>query len=186
MTSILQKIDDDPITRIKTGDRKYLRSLYDENRDAFVQWVKGQYGTDQDLAMEIYQSAFTALYYNVREGKITELKSQLKTYLFAIGRNQLRDRYKLEKKYIDVPENFASHVEADHNVMDKYDRHHLKTKVGRLLDKIGEPCRTVLRLYYYNHYSMEAIAAHMNYKTEQVAAKRKFLCLKQLREMMPG
>lgn len=184
MNVVQMPVSEDPIQRIRKGDRVFLKSLYDVNREPFIAWVKKHYGTDRDLATEVYQSAFTALYYNVREGKLIEFKSKISTYLFAIGRNQLRDRYKLEKKYSDTPMEGLTNEAIDHSLVDKYENHHLKEKIKKLLATIGDPCKTVLKLFYYKHYSMEAIAAHMNYKTEQIAAKRKFLCLKQLRELI--
>ena len=41
---------------------------------------------DQDEAAEVYQKAFTIFYFNIRDGKLTELSASLETYLFGIGK----------------------------------------------------------------------------------------------------
>ena len=53
-----------------------------------------------------------------------------------------------------------------------------------LLQKIGEPCKTVLDLFYLQGYALDAIAVEMEYKNEQVVAKRKFICLQQMRNLL--
>ncbi|NND32162.1 MAG: sigma-70 family RNA polymerase sigma factor [Saprospiraceae bacterium] len=184
MALIDEQLEQNTIERIKLGDRVFLKDLYQRHRQEFTTWVKRQYRVDESYAAETYQNAFTALYYNVREGKLQVLTSQIKTYLFAIGRNQLRDRLKSDRKFVDLSEDFEFQGVADHDIMEKYEKSHIKDLVSKLLIKIGEPCETVLKLYYFKHFSMEAIAAHMNYKSEQIAAKRKFICLKQIREIM--
>jgi RNA polymerase sigma-70 factor (ECF subfamily) len=184
MTTSNLTADHDAISSIKSGNRVFLKHLYEKHRSEFVTWLKKTYGVDLDLATEIYQRAFTALYYNVREGKLVVLTSSIKTYLFAIGRNQLRDRYKSEKKYQESIDGFEEVLESDDSIMNKYEQNELKEKITALLERIGEPCNTVLQLYYFQHFAMDAIAQRMNYKTEQIAAKRKFLCLKQIRDII--
>ena len=172
------------VSEIKSGNRILLKKLYDGHRKEFIQWVKKQYGIDEEHGKEIYQKAFTALYYNVREGKLETLTSSLKTYLFSIGRNQLKDHLKEEKKFAGTLDHQSDAQAIDYGIMKKYEENDLKEIVRKLLERIGEPCKTVLELYYFKHYSMESIARHMNYKSEQIAAKRKFICLKQMRSLM--
>ncbi len=176
--------ENNKLLQIQKGDRKLLKKLYEEYRSAFIAWTKKRYDVNDDLASEIYQKAFIAFYYNIREGKITALKSSLKTYLFAIGRNQLRDQFKMNKKFVDQPESADHDMPVDASVMKKYEQQDLKEKISQLLNTIGEPCRTVLTLFYFRHFSMEAIAEYMDYSSRTVAAKRKFICLKQLRGLI--
>ncbi|MDH3244560.1 MAG: sigma-70 family RNA polymerase sigma factor, partial [Saprospiraceae bacterium] len=142
------------------------------------------YNLDKIKAVEIYQEAFTALYYNVREGKLVRLTSSLKTYLFAIGKNILRDHFKREKRFRHGSDEWQVAEQLDHSIMEKYEQSDMKELVDIALKKIGEPCKTVLKLFYFRHFSMDAIAKELNYKTEQIAAKRKHICLKQMRTLV--
>ena len=39
-------------------------------------------------------------------------------------------------------------------------------------------------MFYLKGYALDAIAGEMNYKSDQIAAKRKFICLKQMRVLL--
>ena len=169
---------------IRIGTKDVLKKLYDDYREMFGKWAKNHYGCSEEEAGEAYQRAFITLYYNVKNGKLTELKSSIKTYLFAVGKNVLREQFKDKHAKMLPLEEEIYQQQIDASIMDQYEDNHTKSLVKRLLDRIGEPCKTVLDLFYFKQYSMEAIAAHQNYKTEQIAAKRKFICLKQLRALL--
>ena len=170
--------------QIRIGTKEVLKKLYDDYREMFGKWAKNHYGCSEEQAAEAYQRAFITLYYNVKNGKLTELNSSIKTYLFAVGKNMLREQFKDKHARMLPIEEEIYQQQIDTSIMQQYDEHHEKNLVKRLLDRIGEPCRTVLELFYFKQFSMEAIAAHMGYKTEQIAAKRKFICLKQLRGLL--
>lgn len=174
------------IDKINSGGRKYLQELYDTYRKEFIKWAVKYYRLDEDIAVEIYQQTFIVFYYNIKEGKLTELKSSLKTYLFAIGKNLMKDHFKSKQKFVNTPESNLAAAGLDNSILDKYEDLGLKETIKEYLHKIGEPCKTVIELYYFKHYSMDAIANRLNYKTEQIVAKRKFICLKQLKTLMKG
>jgi RNA polymerase sigma-70 factor (ECF subfamily) len=172
------------LNKIRTGERKFLRQLYEEHRQAFGVWIIKTYRCDEDMAAEVYQQAFTTLYYNVKEGKLNKLTSSLKTYVFAIGRNLIRDHFKLSTRRQEIMEVAVDTGSIDNSIIDRYEQSALKETVKVLLEKIGEPCKTVLELFYLKGYALDAIAVEMNYKSEHIAAKRKFICLKQMRELL--
>lgn len=172
------------IEKINAGDREILKKLYDQHRGSFGFWAKKYYEISDDEIGEIYQKAFIALYYNVREGKLTELSSSLKIYLFSIGKNLLREQMKDRFRGMnDINEEvLAENIEV--TITDKYENEHNEVLVRSLLEKIGEPCKTVLESFYFRQFSTEAIANKMEYKTREIAAKRKFICLQQLRALL--
>ena len=172
------------LEQIKQGDRKFLQSLYDEHREEFLLWASKYYQCDEEIAAEVYQQSFISMYYNVKDQKLTELKSSIKTYLFAIGKNLLRDQFKIAQRRQEILEVAVETEEIDNSFFHKYEQSNMKEVVRRLLTKIGEPCKTVLDLFYFRGYAMDAIADHMQYKSQQIAAKRKFICLRQMRSLL--
>ena len=58
------------LDQIKSGDRKILKELYTTHRDPFGTWARKVYQIDDEMIGEIYQRAFTALYFNVKSGKL--------------------------------------------------------------------------------------------------------------------
>ena len=44
----------------------------------------------------------------------------------------------------------------------------------QILEEIGDPCKSILLMYYFRNFSMESIASRMGYKNEGIAKKKKF------------
>ncbi len=170
--------DDAIVTSIIEGRDDGLVHLYRTYRSEFSQWAITRYRVDTDLAYDAFQEAVIALRFNVINGKMQLQKSALKTYLFSIGKHQLFNRLK-KTKY--------EQGEAD---MMKYDQQvksagmELTARQILVRDqmmRMGEPCASILRMFYYLGYSMQVIAARMDYKNENVAKTQKMRCLKKLK-----
>lgn len=176
------------IEAIKRGDNKVLERLYNDNRQPFMVWVYQLYQCTEEDAVEIYQKAYTILYMNVRDGKLTELTSSVKTYLFSIGKNLVREKFRSKHNRTvnldDVSNTNAVQGQVDSGILDSYQEEHQKNMVQELLNEIGDPCQTLLKLMFIEGYSSEAVVHAMGYSDERVVRKRKSLCLKKLREMV--
>jgi len=185
---MLEKKDNQILDAIKKGDPKVLEELYDQIRQPFLIWASQQYQCDTEDAVEIYQKAYTILYMNVRNEKLTKLTSSIKTYLFSIGKNLFREKFRDKHNRLvnldDVSNTNAVNDQVDSNILDDYQDTHQKELVRHLLNEIGDPCKKLLELMFIQGYSAEAVVREMNYSDERVVRKRKSLCLKKLREMV--
>ena len=174
---------------IRLGDSKILEQLYKENRSVFTSWFIKYYDLSKEDAIEIYQNSFTIFYFNVRNGKITELNSSLKTYLFAIGKNLVKERnrsnIKKSKLNFDIEELHSENSSfIVGNILDDYIKLDQINFVRNLLEKIGDPCRKLLTLIFIKNYSYDSVVHEMNYSDERVARKRKSVCLKKMRDLV--
>lgn len=185
---MLEKNDNQLLEAIKKGDQRVLEQLYDQNRQPFLVWASQYYQCDNEDAVEIYQKAYTILYLNVRNEKLTQLTSSVKTYLFSIGKNLFREKFRDKHNKVvnidDVVNSDAINGLLDSNIMDEYNDTHQKQAVRQLLNEIGEPCKKLLELMFIDGYSAEAVVTEMGYSDERVVRKRKSLCLKKMREMV--
>ena len=59
-----------------------------------------------------------------------------------------------------------------------------KAEVMRLVGELGETCRKILLLFYYENLSMKEILEATDYENEQVVRNKKYKCLKQLEQMV--
>ncbi len=171
------------LEEIRDANQAQLKALYMDYRGEFGNWVTRYYNADADLAGEIYQQAFIAFYYNIRDGKVTRLSSSAKTYLFAIGKNIAREQLRDKARFVPEEEHINLD-EWDTSMEDSMEQHERQNTLRIVLEQMGDPCRTVLKRYYFDDYSMAAIAEEMQYKSEQIAAKRKFICLQQIRKLL--
>lgn len=180
--------DSSTLDAIKNGNPKVLEKLYDENRKPFIIWAIQLYSCAEEDAIEVYQKAYTILYMNVRNGKLVKLTSSIKTYLFSIGKNLFREKFRDKHNKLvnldDVSNTSAVLNQVDNNILDAYQKNHQKELVRQLLDEVGDPCRKLLQLMFIQGYSADAVVEEMGYSDERVVRKRKSLCLKKLREMV--
>jgi len=185
---MLEKNDNQILESIKRSEPKVLEKLYDDIRQPFLVWASQLYQCETEDAVEIYQKAYTILYMNVRNGKLTSLTSSVKTYLFSIGKNLFREKFRNKHNRLvnidDVSNTTSFNAEVDAHVLDAYESTHQKELVRKLLAEIGDPCSTLLELMFIKGYSAEAVVREMNYSDERVVRKRKSLCLKKMREMV--
>lgn len=170
------------IDKICSGDREVLNTIYREYRSEFISWVVKQYSCSQDEAKDVYQTSVLILYENIVNKKLTHLTSSVKTYLFSIGKNKIREFKKGQNRLISEPNESMFQVTNDER--DQQDMLEEQLKVAaESLDKLGDPCRQMLKHFYYDKLSMEQIAEKLNYKNKETAKNLKHKCLKRLRKI---
>ena len=64
------------------------------------------------------------------------------------------------------------------------DKREGKAEVIKLVGELGESCRKILLLFYYENLSMREILASTEYENEQVLRNKKYKCLKRLEQMV--
>ena len=169
------------INDIKNGNRKTLENIYTMYRKGFIEWTSATFRITSDQALDLYQQAFLSFYENVVKGKLDEVKSSIKTYLFAIGKYKVHELYRKQSRIrvinIEVPD--CEDVPGE----DPECNERLLELSKACLVKLGDPCKRILESYYYHRKSMQEIAGMMGYKNEETAKNQKYKCLLRLREM---
>jgi RNA polymerase sigma factor (sigma-70 family) len=175
--------DQQLLEKIKEGNDKGILELYRLYRDSFIHWAQQNYKIDEETAADVFQDTMVALHNNVAKGKLFELSSSLKTYLYAIGKNIIRKKLnKMEVISDQQEEQIADTLTIE--IVDNIALNERQQLVSSLLNTVGEPCRTILRLFYFKGFSMEAIARHLEYKNENVAKTQKLRCITTLKKML--
>lgn len=169
------------ITEIRSGNKQTLENIYTMYRKSFIEWTTKTCRISTDQALDLYQQTILTFYENIISGKLSQVKSNLRTYLFAIGKNKVYElhRYQLRTRSSD---NTMPECE-DRNSDEQGNSERLLELSKVCLERLGDPCRKVLESYYYQRKSMQEIAAWLGYKNEQTAKNQKYKCLLRLREM---
>ncbi|MGK7397262.1 MAG: RNA polymerase sigma factor [Candidatus Cyclobacteriaceae bacterium M3_2C_046] len=167
---------------IKAGDDQPLINIYKLYRQEFVTWALQRYKMDKDDAIDIFQDAIICFQRNIFQGKLEQLNSSLKTYLYGIGKNLIRDKMKKNKRMVK-----NHHIsEIDHiqypEVIESIYSHERSQLVFQIMKKVQEPCLSILKMFYYQSLSMKEIAEKLNYKNENVAKTQKLRCLNLLKK----
>lgn len=170
------------IARIKSGDPKALEKLYADYRTEFIQWGISVNHAEAEDAKDVYQQSVIILYENIVNGRLIEMKSNMKTYLFAIGKNKFAELNRKKKHTMAItPENSVDVTDTEDLSSEKTDQLILLSK--KALEKLGAPCKTLLELYYYHKRTMSEIAQSLGYKNEDSAKNQKYKCLNRLKEI---
>jgi RNA polymerase sigma-70 factor (ECF subfamily) len=185
------KIEKVLLEDLYSGREEVYIEIYRKYRDSFIRWTARNYSSDSDTASDCFQDAVIILLNNVKSGKLTRLDSDLKTYLFSVGKNILLKKYSLRKHETGLEEVLGENISIDAEwkggVTGPGDSDEQQDRKQRLIDKIAElavtmnePCRSILKHYYYENLSMEKIAEIMNYKNADTVKSQKVRCMKYL------
>jgi RNA polymerase sigma-70 factor (ECF subfamily) len=179
----LENIDDNIIKNIRDGDYKEVVTFYDRYKKDFVRWAIRKFPVTKDDALDIFQDTMIALLKNIRKGKIEKFDYSVKSYLFAIGRNLLLNKVKFEKRFDNEIDETTVEKIAQQLVVFPDNAEHYTHLIDQLMHKLGEPCYTILKLFYYHNYSLESVAREIGSKRANVARAQKARCIKNLKDM---
>ena len=170
------------LEKIKNGDSQEMAQIYSDYKDEFIGFMRNRYGCDQTEARDIYQMSILALQENIINGKLTELRSSIKTYLFAIGKNKFLETRNSNQRFLH---GYDFEVLKKSEELDK-EKQETEVKLGIVescLQEIGDPARSLLELYYYHGLSMEEIALKLGYKNSSTVKNLKYKFLNRLRKV---
>jgi RNA polymerase sigma factor (sigma-70 family) len=140
-------------------------------------------GGSRDDAKDIYQEALIILYRKVTGENFT-LTSQLGTYLFSVCRFLWLDEIRKRGK---IPTGRFSE-ETDYSFREDISKEIEKEKKLQLVEKaiasLGEKCRKILRLFYFDKKSMDEIAKLLGYNSENTAKNQKYKCLESAKKKL--
>ncbi|MGD1844386.1 MAG: RNA polymerase sigma factor [Salibacteraceae bacterium] len=180
------------MTTAPNTDEAWLAELREGSDEAFAQLYRAYFGMIHHLvinnsgseadAQDIFQDAVVVLYEKARDPEFV-LSAALKTYLYSICRNlwlkRLRNRQKKEKvKWIDYEPRMEVDVEPEPDMTERQ-----QSILNTCLEKLGDPCKTLLVEFYYHKTRMEEIARKLNYANAATAKNQKYKCLQRLRKM---
>ncbi len=171
------------IESIKSGSESELEAIYKKHRQEFIAWAMKSYGCSQEQANDAYQASMLIFYENIMKGKLTELSSSVKTYLFAVGRNKVMEQKRGARKMmvgIDAHESYLQDRKDDSEEVEQQEE--MLQLVENSMEELGDPCHSILKNYYYHKQSMDEIAQKMNYKNAETVKNLKYKCIKRLRK----
>lgn len=178
----------DIIKEIRLGNQKPLYDLYRMYRNDFVRWGIQHYSCNEAEAKDVFQEVVLSFYQNVVSGRLSELTGDIRTYLYSIGKYQLLNLIKKNKRTVT-----SSHLElinplndADYSMELKDEEQHNTEMVRQHLALLDEKSRRILEMYYLEGKNMEEIAKEVGYKNADVAKKKKYEVMKKLAVLVKG
>ena len=160
-----------------------IKYLYRLHFEVLSLYVINNNGSAAD-AEDIFQEVIIAFIHLVKNGKFRG-EAGIRTFLYAMNRNtwlnELKKRGRAgarERKYEmgnQEPEQPIDRVIANRET---------EKMLVDTMDQLGDTCKQVLLLFYYENRSMKEILATLHYENEQVVRNKKYKCLKKLEELV--
>ncbi len=179
---------------MKTNDQEkdLLEGLVANNTEAIETIYRDNYGAIQafiiknngypDDARDIFQEAMIVLFEKAKSSSFV-LSCQLQTYLYSVCR-------RLWLKKLQKQNRFNPSIETLHEtvaVEDEIGWHEKKDNdfkvMENALQKIGEPCKSLLEAFYIEKKSMPDIAYAFGYTNADNAKTQKYKCLVRLKKL---
>ena len=174
--------DSRTLDKIRNGDEEALVALYESNRKMVSSFIARNNGTHDD-SEDLLQEALIVLWERVRAGKF-EYSSKLSTFIYATVKNIWLRRLAKAKREIPTDLNPDTSADPAESALDSMIEEEETRVVREALDKIGDLCRELLLLFYWEERTMEEIAATMGFANADTAKSKKYQCKKALESVL--
>jgi RNA polymerase sigma factor (sigma-70 family) len=167
---------------IRKGDEEALATLYSTSRRLVASFVSRNSGTFDD-AEDVLQEALIILWERVRSGKF-EYSSRLSTFLLGTAKNiwlqRLRRARREIRTEVDPDATADDSPTALNGMIDEEDTQ----RVRAAMDRLGEPCRKLLLLFYWEELPLEEIATQLGFANASTVKSKKYQCKKALERLV--
>lgn len=170
------------IERIKNNDgENVIKDIYQKYRREFVHWARHTYGINAMEAREVFQQSVVKVYENACYDKIINKDVKVKTYVFGIGKNKILELIRHRGRILEqTEEEWEMPVNMYFNDFNE-EYESLLLRVKESLEQMGDPCKSILKYYYYHRHSMEKIAELLHYKNKETVKNIKYKCFCKLK-----
>ena len=162
-------------------DKNAIESIYKSNFTMIQNLIINNKGTLND-AEDIFQEAMIVLYQKSID-KEFQLNCQLKTYLYSVSKRLWLKKLQSIQRFgiqADDVEDFIS-VESD---LQKHQQEQNQFSImENAMEKIGEPCKSLLEAFYIHRKQMQEIANQFSYTNANNAKTQKYKCLVRLKKL---
>ncbi|MEM6316294.1 MAG: sigma-70 family RNA polymerase sigma factor [Bacteroidota bacterium] len=140
---------------------------------------------EKTITQDVFQDTIVALWKVANRPKFI-LTSTIKTLLYAIAQNQLRDRLKKQGREIALTSVNEAAIPLTETALEPIVQSEQTQLIQRLIQNLGTDCQKVLHLFYFQKWSMKKIQAAFEDKSTAVTKNRKARCLQRLRTKVLG
>lgn len=166
------------LERLQQGDQEVLVDLYHANFGMVRNHVLKNNGAVED-AEDLLQESLVVLWQNVRKPGF-ELTSKISTYIMAVCKNlwlkQLGKNSRMMGEELIKPQVHSENPDPGQHLDLK--------KIHDALSELGETCKNILVMFYFDGYDMTAIAEALQFNNADTAKAKKYQCFKKLEEIV--
>lgn len=167
---------------IRNGDEEALVVLYKANRRVVGAYVENNRGTHDD-AEDMLQEALIILWERIRAGTF-RYDAKLSTFIIGVVKNLWRRRLARQRKESPSEMAYDRAVDPDPSPLEELIETEQARHVRNALEQLGDPCKKLLLLFYWDGRSLDEIAAEMGFANADTAKSKKYQCKKALQKLL--
>jgi len=172
-TGLLEDLRRDP--------ERTLAVLYRKYKQVFLGYVR-KFGGETEDHVEVYHDSVMAFYDIWLDGRYEPGRASISTLLCAIGKNKLLTKLGKQAKHVEWTELTPMIDPPEEQIMIPEEM--LITRVEKAMNIMGDGCKEIITLFYYQRCSVRDIVAKLNYKNENVVKAHKSRCMKRLKDLV--
>lgn len=162
-----------------------IRFMYGTYYELMERLILSNSGNAED-AEDIFQEVILVFIEMVQKDKYRG-EASVKSMFYTLTRNlwitELRKRNSTSKR--------NEYFEVDRDVIEQDVTDYLAYKENQkyvldLFEQLGDKCKEILTLFYFEGLSMKEILAKVNYQNEQVLRNKKYKCVKEIIDKVQG
>lgn len=166
------------IQRIKLNDDKVIQRVYADCRTNFIHLSIKEFQISYEDAKDLYQEVMIIFVTKIQDGKLEKIVRSISSYLFGVAKQLIRNKIKAEFKR-RKREGVYTHYRSKYDEMYTEDER-FKLVVG-VLNRMPDPCRSILKSFYIENSSLGEIALSLHYKSVNGVKVQKYRCLNKLK-----
>lgn len=169
-----------------------LNRFISDERDKVLSYLRKTFPVQDEDLCDIYQESSTALFMNIRDGKLSHLTSTLSTYFLRICINQTLKFIGKQKKVVPMFDE-RTITNKDTFRSDKIDElYQLCTEdeeaekvscaekiVQKIIDSMPDTCKNIFKGYYWDNLTTSTIADMFGFANANSVKTQKYKCLQK-------
>lgn len=189
-------MSDKELIELIKEDQDNLGIVYKKSKEYCISFmIKMSSNSKHDDLNDIFHDAVMILYEKIVSGNF-KLTSSIQTYLNSVCRNQLLNKFKVDKRSVKMEGEMSFDVlhknldfdEAITDVLDPIENENEKQFTAfeqalRDIKQSGGKCYELLTLFWYQKKSMEYISDYFGYTNASNAKAQKYKCQKRLEKL---
>jgi RNA polymerase sigma factor (sigma-70 family) len=167
---------------IRNGDESVLMELFHKNLRSIGSLVARTRGT-QDDAQDVLQESLIILWERVRSNSF-RYEAKLSTFLYGTAKRIWYHRLYKKRRETNLEDRTNDVPSEDLTPLEELEENERINAVRTAMEKIGQPCRRLLLMFYWEESSMETIAVQIGFANAETAKAKKYQCKKMLEKLV--
>ena len=132
----------------------------------------------KEAALDVFQEGLILLYRKINGKAIDNPEAFLITTCHFLWKNELRKK----KVRINTSDDVSS-IEATDELDLLIEKENKLKQLEYIILSLGEKCKSIFELFYYQAFDMNSIANKLGYKNVQTAKVQKYKCMERARNL---